>query len=204
MSVLGRLLATWQNPFNETRVHLAPLVRKRGFEIGAHSYGRPKVRFSGHGARLTIGKFCSIADRVEIFLGGNHRVDFVSTFPFGAFPKRWPLAARGHAAYSQGKGDVSIGHDVWIGSGATIMSGVTIGSGAVIAARALVTKDVPPYTIVGGNPAKPIRLRFDEATIEALLALAWWDLPDSEIAELVPLLQSDRVNELIQNLKKSN
>lgn len=191
---------SWRNPFNETRIHLAGIARKRGFTIGAHSYGRPKVRFSESGAKLSIGRYCSIADKVEILLGGNHRTDWVSTFPFSAFRERWPHAAHDEA-YHGTRGDVTIGHDVWLGSGCLILSGVTIGHGAVVAARAVVTKDVPPYAIVGGNPAKTIRLRFEPTMIADLLDIAWWDLPEREVSALVPLIQSGRVVELIEAVR---
>src|SRR5919112_1299826 len=93
------------------------------------------------------------------------------------------------------------GHDVWLGSGAIVMSGVTVGHGAVVAAHAVVTRDVPPYAIVGGNPAKVIRYRFDEETIAALLDAKWWELPREKIATLIPLLQSDRFRELVAAVK---
>jgi acetyltransferase-like isoleucine patch superfamily enzyme len=198
MTLLHRL-KNWRNPHNQTRLHLAPLARRYGFEIGAHSYGRPKVRFPESGRKLAIGRYCSIADRVEILLGGDHRLDWVSTFPFAAFAAVWPAVDDG--GYHASRGDVTIGHDVWIGSGAMILSGVTIGHGAAVAARAVVTKDVPPYAIVGGNPARVIRSRFDAATVAALLDAAWWDLPDAEVAGLIPLLQSGRVHDLIAAVK---
>ena len=123
-----RRLRNWRNPHNETRVHLAALARRYRFDIGAHSYGRPKVRFPESGRKLTIGRYCSIADKVEILLGGDHRLDWVSTFPFAAFPEVWPSAEDG--GYHASRGDVTIGHDVWLGSGVMILSGVTIGHGA--------------------------------------------------------------------------
>src|SRR5690349_18334829 len=128
MQALKRLRA-WRNPHNETRIHLKDLIRRHGFEVGEHSYGRPKVRFPESGRKLIIGRYCSIADRVEILLGGNHRVDWVSTFPFGAFAEVWPTAPN-DAGYHASRGDVTIGHDVWLGSGAMILSGVRIGHGA--------------------------------------------------------------------------
>lgn len=195
MRALKRL-RNWRNPHNETRIHLAALAERWGFVIGEYSYGRPKVRFPESGARLVIGRYCSIADRVEILLGGNHRIDWVSTYPFAAMTGHFPGAAglEGHHATA---GDVIIGHDVWLGSGCMILSGVRIGHGAVVAARAVVTRDVPPYAIVGGNPAKLIRSRFGDATVAALLDIAWWDLPKEEIEPLIPLLQSERIEELI-------
>ena len=196
---LGRRLTAWRNPHNETRLHLARLAARYGYEIGARTYGRPKVRFPESGRKLTIGRYGSIADRVEILLGGNHRTGWVSTFPFGAFPDLWPDAPRD---YDASRGDVTIGHDVWIGSQAMILSGVTIGHGAVVAARAVVARDVPPYMIVGGSPAVSIRPRFDDARVAALLEAAWWDLPEAEIATLVPLLQSPRVDALIEAVRR--
>lgn len=195
MSALHRL-RNWRNPHNETRLHLEHLARRYGFTIGEFSYGRPKVRFPESGCKLTIGRFCSIADKVEILLGGNHRIDWTSTYPFAAFPDLWPSAG-GHADFHASRGDVEIGHDVWLGSGAIILSGVTIGHGAVVAARAVVTRDVPPYAIVGGNPARIIRSRFDEAAVADLVETAWWDLPRAEIEPLVPLLQSDQARDLV-------
>ena len=118
------------------------LAETRGWQIGEFSYGRPKVRFAEAGAVLTIGRYCSIADQVEILLGGNHRVDWVTTYPFSAQRALWKKAPK-TADYHASRGDVTIGNDVWIGSGAMILSGVTVGDGAVIAARAVVTKDVP-------------------------------------------------------------
>ena len=195
---LAARLRNWRNPHNRTALHLGRLVRRYGYVIGDHSYGRPKVRFPDSGHQLTIGRFCSIADKVEILLGGNHRTDWVSTYPFGAFPEIWPEAGQDfHAS----RGDVVIGSDVWLGSGAMILSGVTIGHGAVVAAHAVVVRDVPPYAIVGGNPAKLIRKRFDDDRIAALLETAWWDLPADRVAGLVPLLQSGQIDEAIAAMR---
>ena len=191
-----RRLKTWRNPHNQTAVHLAPLVRRYGFEIEAYSYGRPKVRFPESGRKLTIGRYCSIADRVEILLGGDHRTDWVTTYPFAALPELWPTAAGG-ISFHASRGDVTIGHDVWLGSGCMILSGVTVGHGAVVAAHAVVTRDVPPFAIVGGNPAKLIRHRFEPEAVAALLEVAWWDLEKAEIERLIPLLQSGRVDDLV-------
>lgn len=197
---LRHRLRNWGNPSNLTRLHLAGMVRRHGFEIGEFSYGRPKVRFPETGCKLTIGRFCSIADRVEILLGGNHRTDWITTYPFAALPELWPRGDKDADVHAS-RGDVAIGHDVWIGSDVMILSGVRIGTGAVVAARSVVTRDVAPYAIVAGNPAKLIRLRFDESRIAALLASAWWDLPQGEFAALIPLLQSARVEDLVAAVK---
>jgi len=162
-----------------------------------YSYGLENIRLRdwGEGANIQIGSFCSIGDNVEIFLGGNHRVDWITTYPFGhIFEDEFPHHGEGHPATN---GDVVIGNDVWLGSGCTILSGVTIGDGAVVAAKSVVTKDVPPYAIVGGNPAKVIRLRFTLSQIARLRKKPWWELPDEKIRDLIPLLCSDRVEELI-------
>ena len=156
--------------------------------------GRKSV-FPRAGARLTIGRYGSIADGVEILLGGNHRTDWVTTYPFPALPGLWPEAA-GIAGSHTTRGDVVIGHDVWLGSQAMILSGVTIGTGAVVAARAVVTRDVPPYAIAGGNPARVLRMRFEEAEIASLLASRWWELPREDVLQLMPILMSGRVADL--------
>lgn len=191
------------NPGNQTRLHLAHLIVRRPGQIraGAYTYGRPKVRFPESGAKLTIGRYGSIADGVEILLGGNHRTEWATTYPFPALPGLWPEAA-GMGGHDATRGDVTIGHDVWIGSQAMIMSGVSIGHGAVIAARAVVTKDVAPYAIVGGNPAREIRKRLPEADIATLLAARWWDLPEAEVKALLPLLMSERIGELAARIRR--
>jgi len=199
------LLRRWINPDNQTRIHLARLLarRPRQISVGAYTYGRPKVRFPESGARLRIGRYGSIADGVEILLGGNHRTDWVTTYPFPALAGLWP-AARGMIGFDATRGDVVIGNDVWLGSQAMILSGVTIGDGAVVAARAVVTRDVPPYAIVAGNPAKLVRLRLPEAEVAALLASRWWTLPPEQVSQLLPLLMSDRVGELTAALRQAS
>lgn len=167
------------------------------YEIGNYTYGTPEVLSYGEGARLRIGKFCSIAVKVQILLGGEHRPDWVTTYPFPPLSSDWPEAA-GIEGTPVSKGDVVIGNDVWIGHGATILSGVTIGDGAVVGAMAVVTKDVPDYAIVAGNPARVIRMRFDDATIERLLDLKWWDWPRERIAASVADLCSDRIEDFLR------
>jgi acetyltransferase-like isoleucine patch superfamily enzyme len=159
--------------------------------IGRYTYNAEKIKVYrfGENTELHIGSFCSIAEEVQVFLGGNHRVDWLTTYPFGHINEGVFGAFNGEG-HPQSKGDVRIGNDVWIGNGAVIMSGVTIGDGAVIGARSLVTKDVPPYTIVAGNPAKIIRRRFPDHVIEKLLELKWWEWDDQKINENLHILCS--------------
>ncbi len=182
-------------------IYTSDYLNNPAYEIGKHTYGKPKVYDFGDGGRLIIGKYTSIADETTILLGGNHRMDWVSTYPFPALTDKWPSAV-GIVGHPQSKGDVIIGNDVWIGNGATILSGVTIGDGAVIGARALVVKDVPPYAIVRGNPAKIIRYRFPKRTIKKLLKSAWWCWSDKEVSENVKLLCSNDINSIIKREKR--
>jgi acetyltransferase-like isoleucine patch superfamily enzyme len=201
--VLRGALRRHVNPDNQTRLHLARLIARRPGQIavGAYTYGRPKVRFPESGVRLRIGRYGSIADGVEIMLGGNHRLDWATTYPFPALPRLWPEAA-GIGGSDTSRGDVIIGHDVWLGSQCMVMSGVTIGHGAVVAARAVVTRDVPAYAIVAGNPARVIRMRFEDAQITALLATRWWELARDEVAGLLPLLMSGQVEDVVAKINR--
>ena len=168
-----------------------------GYEAGEFSYGLPEIlNWGGEGRKFRIGKYCSIASGTRVFLGGNHRTDWVTTFPFSVFD---PMAEHidGHPASN---GDVEVGHDVWLGQSCTIMSGVTIGHGACIAACAVVTRNVPPYAIVGGNPARLIRSRFSEAQIEALLQICWWDWSAERIREFYPLILSNNIDGFIKEV----
>lgn len=141
--------------------------------------------------KLIIGKFCSIACGVKfLFTSGNHQLKSLSTYSFPIFFEEWGLDAKNICNAWENKGDTIIGNDVWIGYEAVIMSGVKIGDGAIIGTRAVVTKDVPPYTIVGGVPAKPIRKRFDDTTIESLETLRWWDWDEEKIRCNISAIQS--------------
>ena len=140
---------------------------------------------------LRIGSFCSIACGAKfIFTSANHTMSSLSTYPFPLFYEEWGTPVSEVTAAWDNKGDIVIGNDVWIGYEAVILSGVHIGDGAIIGTRAVVTKDVEPYTIVGGVPAKPIRRRYDRETVMKLEALRWWELPDQEIKRLLPVLRS--------------
>lgn len=139
------------------------------------------------GDRLVIGRFCAIATGAKFVMnGGNHRTDGLSTFPFTIFAG-WRGRWEGELQFPS-RGDTVVGNDVWIGYDALVMPGVAIGDGAVVAARSVVTKDVPPYAIVGGNPATVVRARYDEATVKRLLALAWWDWPIEAITRAIPAI----------------
>jgi chloramphenicol O-acetyltransferase type B len=163
------------------------------YSMGIGSYGLPIVHDWKEGSTLTIGAFCSIAGNVQIFLGGNHHADWISTYPF---PAMMP-GLESITDYGFSHGDVVIGSDVWLCSDSIILSGVTVGHGAVVAAGAVVTKDVAPYSVVAGNPARHIKWRFCEDIRGALLSVAWWDWPTDEIRQIAPLLCSDRISEFL-------
>lgn len=176
------------------RKTLAQRYPQHCFGTGSYADDDFEVRAWGEGARLVVGNYCSIAAGVRILLGGNHRTDWVSTFPFA---EKWAGVPRpvGHPAT---RGDVLIGHDVWIGADALILSGVTVGDGAVIGARAVVSRDVPAYAVAAGNPARVVRHRFDEATIARLLAVQWWHWDEARLRVHLPLLLSDRIEDFLQ------
>ncbi|GAA5224781.1 CatB-related O-acetyltransferase [Membranihabitans marinus] len=154
-----------------------------------------KYHFDFLGDQLIIGKFCMIASDVEFIMnGGNHLTEAISAYPFAIFNNGWESSMDGKS-YPH-KGNTIIGNDVWLGYKSTILPGITIGDGAIIAAHTVVTKDVPPYSVVGGNPGKIIRRRFSEPSIEILLKLKWWDWPIEKITQHVKLLSSDNVSEL--------
>ena len=153
--------------------------------VGRFTYGNPQLMLWGDDERIEIGAFCSIAHNVTIFGGGEHNLNWVTTYPLH-IALGHPNA--GHSGHPTTKGKTTIGSDVWIGHGATILSGVIIGDGAAIGAGSVVVKDVPPYAIVAGNPARLIRYRFDMQTVEKLLELAWWNWPLEKIEENISLL----------------
>ena len=145
--------------------------------------------------RLIIGKFCSIACGAKfLFYSANHTMNSLSTYPFPLFYEEWNLDRADVTSSWDNKGDIIIGNDVWIGYEAVIMSGVTIGDGAIIGARAVVTKDVPPYTIVGGTPAKPIRKRYAEEVINQLLDIKWWDWTEKRISKNIRAIKTGCVD----------
>ncbi len=148
--------------------------------------------------RLIIGKFCSIACGAKfLFNCANHTLKSLSTYTFPLFFEEWNLQKSDVASAWDNKGDIVIGHDVWIGYEAVIMGGVTIGNGAIIGARAVVTKDVEPYSIVGGSPAKEIRKRFTPEVIKCLQELQWWNWPADKIQKSIPAIQSGNITALL-------
>lgn len=184
-------------------VYLEAVVREPGISVGAYTIYNDFVndpldfeknnvlyRYPINGDRLVIGKFCSVACGAKfIFTSANHTMDSLSTYPFPLFFEEWDTPISEITAAWDNKGDIVVGSDVWIGYEAVILSGVHIGDGAIIGTRAVVTKDVEPYTIVGGVPAKPIRRRFDRETIQELEALRWWDLPFEQVRQLLPAIR---------------
>ncbi len=169
-------------------------IEELGWSIGEGSYGKPAVNRYGVDGRLEIGGYCSISQGVMILLGGEHRPDWVTTYPFNFF---WP-GARDIKGHPSTRGDVVIGNDVWIGQGAMILSGIRIGDGACVGARSVVSRDVEPYAIVAGNPARMIRKRFDDKQIEALLAIQWWRWPQEVIEQNLRLMLSPDTDAFIR------
>lgn len=169
---------------------------------GKYTYGAPNIRWKNNTAKLVVGNFCSIAGNVNIYMGGNHRTDWVTTYPFGHIHTNKFDIFNGNGHPST-KGDVIIGNDVWIGENVTIMSGVTIGDGVVIANNSHVIKDAKPYSLVGGNPAKLIKYRFTEDQIEKLLEIKWWYWDDEKINTFTPLLCNNNIDDFIKVALKS-
>ncbi|MDE6349426.1 MAG: CatB-related O-acetyltransferase [Treponemataceae bacterium] len=191
-------------------VYLKNVVTAAGIEVGDYTiyndfmhdprdFERNNVlyRYPVNGDRLKIGRFCSVACGAKfLFASANHTMRSLSTYPFPIFFEEWGLDAANVADAWDNKGDIVIGNDVWIGFEAVILGGVTVGDGAIVGARAVVTKDVPPYTIVGGVPAKPIRKRFSDGVIAELLRLQWWNWPEDRIRKNLAAIQSGRIADL--------
>ncbi len=178
-----------KNYINNPNIEIGDYTYYDDFEDVSNFEKNVKYHFDFIGDKLIIGKFCMIAsDSTFIMNGGNHLTEATSAYPFAIFGGDWQHAMDGKSYPT--KSDTVIGNDVWIGHDATIMPGVQIADGAIIATKAVVTKDVEPYTIVGGNPAKPIKKRFSEATISKLLQLKWWDWDIEKITENVDILTS--------------
>ena len=185
----------WRPPVPApTRDALRDGVARFGWQIGDYTYGTPEVIDPEYGS-LSIGRFCSIASHVTIVIG-NHDHRLITTYPFATLGRDWPTLPDG-ASDHVGRGETRIGHDVWIGKGAFVMPGVTIGDGAVIGAAAVVTRDVAPYAIAVGNPARSVSVRFPEHQVRRLLALQWWHWPLQKLETLLPLLLSRDVERFL-------
>ena len=194
----------YPRPHDRQTVYLKDVITSPNIQVGDYTIYNDFVRdprdfeknnvlyhYPVNGDRLIIGKFCSVACGAKfLFTSGNHAMRSLSTYTFPLFFDAWDLDADNICDAWDNKGDTVIGNDVWIGYEAVIMQGVTIGNGAIVGTRAVVTKDVPPYTVVGGVPAKPIRKRFDAATIEKLESLRWWDWDEEKIKRSIPAIQS--------------
>lgn len=192
-------------------VYLNAVVKDPSIEVGDYTiyndfvsdpllFERNNVlyHYSINHERLIIGKFCSIACGAKfLFNCANHTLKSLSTYTFPLFYEDWGLEKSDVATAWDNKGDIVIGNDVWIGYEAVIMAGVHIGNGAIIAARAVVTKDVPPYTIVGGVPARPIRKRFDEEVVQKLETLKWWDWSAEKIRHCLPYIVNGDIDNLL-------
>lgn len=200
----------YPRPHDKQTVYLKDVVTGPNIEIGdytiyndfAHDprdFEKNNVlyHYPVNGDKLVIGRFCSVVCGAKfLFTSGNHSMRSLSNYTFPIFFDEWDLNAKNIRDAWDNKGDIVIGNDVWIGYEAVILSGVKIGDGAVIGARAVVTKDVPPYTVVGGVPAKTIRKRFDDATVEKLLALRWWGWDKEKIKHSISAIQSGNIAEL--------
>ncbi len=168
--------------------------------MGVHSYGDPKIMvWNRPDAVVKVGKYCSIADNVRFVIDGNHKLQLFSTFPFLE-----QLGWKEYASMPWGKENPTVGNDVWIGSDVVIYSGVHIGDGAVVAGQSVVTKSVPPYAVVAGNPAVVKKYRFSEEVIGKLLQYKWWDLPEEVIREkIIPHAQDvKKVCEILAEIRK--
>lgn len=174
-------------------------VDPTGFEKNNILFNWPEF-----GDRLIIGKFCAIASGTQFIMGSaNHRISSVSTYPFHVFGGDWAKNTPPHLEQLPFKGDTVVGNDVWLGRNCVVMPGVHIGDGAIIAAHSIVTGNVKPYQVAGGNPARPIKMRFDDELIALLLELKWWDFGPEELVGLLPLLcdpDLEKVRRMIQGL----
>ena len=193
---------------NESVVYIKPTITRKNIEVGDFSYfdGSNFEKHVTHhydfiGDKIIIGKFCQIGRNVEFVMNGaNHQMNSITTYPFYIF-KGWDQKPTDEKDLPY-KGDTVVGNDVWIGQNVTILPGIHIGDGAIIGANSVVSKDVPPYSVVAGNPIKLIRKRFDDELIGLLLTFKWWNKPIEEIQEILPLLANSNINEIKDELKR--
>ncbi|AAO54853.1 acetyltransferase, CysE/LacA/LpxA/NodL family [Pseudomonas syringae pv. tomato T1] len=166
--------------------------------VGVGTYGIPDIVDFGDNSILRVGSYTSIAEGVKILLGGEHRTDWITTYPFPAMVEQ----VSDIQDYAPSKGDVVIGSDCWICANAVIVSGVTIGHGAIVGAGAMVVRDVAPYSVVGGNPCKFIRWRFEEDVRDLLLRAAWWDWPMEEVKSVARTLCSSDMDAFLAYIRQ--
>ncbi len=205
--------ALYPIPGHTGTVFLRPLLAQHSeianVEVGAYSYysdfedpciffrRNVAYNFGFSGARLEIGRYCQIAHGTTFVMDdANHAVAGPSSFPFTIFGGAWGAAVPLDAVPFMRKGDIRVGHDVWFGYQSLVLPGVSIGTGSIVGARAVVARDVPPYTVVVGNPARVVRRRFDAATVAGLLELAWWDWPAERVAAAIPALMAGDLAQL--------
>ena len=189
---------------------LKNIITNPNIEVGDYTYyddledvynfeKNVKYHFEFIGDKLIIGKFCMIASGVSFIMnGGNHLSTSISAYPFAIFGHGWEKAMKGKS-YPY-KGDTIVGNDVWLGHNVTVMPGVKIGDGAIIASHSVVTTDVPPFAIVGGNPAKLIRKRFSESNINSLLDIKWWNWPIQKITDHAHLLTGENIEAFLKQV----
>lgn len=186
--------------WRERRSDLRRLQRAGVVSVGAGTYGTPRILdFKYDPTKLTIGSYCSLGEGVTFVLGGGHPTNEVTTFPFRI---KFNLPGAGSDSHPKSRGDIVVGSDVWIGAGATVLSGVVIGDGAVIGAGSVVSRDVPPFSIAVGNPAREVRRRFDQATVEAIIRIRWWEWPIEEIAANIDMISSDDIHRFLEKFDK--
>jgi acetyltransferase-like isoleucine patch superfamily enzyme len=193
---INRYRRTPLTPF--TRDYYAKHPFCNNIHVGDYTYGYPSIFITTGRYDIYIGKFCSIAGGVHMLVDTEHPIHWVTQYPLGHFINSIPKME----TFSEGRGDMHIGNNVWIGLNSLILSGVTVGDGAVIGAGSVVTKDVNEYEIVGGNPAKHIRFRFEPEQINALKEIKWWDWPVTKIQQNSYLLRSSKIDEFIFKISK--
>lgn len=197
-----------------TSVFLKNIVKAENIIVGDYTYyddtrspldwehNNVLFNYPFFGEKLVIGRYCALAEGSVFMMGAaNHRLSSVTTYPFNVFGGKWRDISTPHIDELPHKGDTVIGNDVWIGHKAVIMPGVMIGDGSIVAAWSVVTKSFPPYSVIGGNPARLIRKRFDDELIDLLLKLRWWDKRPEEVTELIPLLVSPDLDDVKNKLK---
>lgn len=193
--------AIFPNPLAKEMCFIKNVIKSPNIIVGDYSYysdWQDSARFEKHCVlfhspelkdKLIIGKFCQLASGIKFIMNGaNHRMHGVSTYPFSAVGGGWEEITPHYLEEAPVKGDTVLGNDIWIGMNSTIMPGIKIGDGAIIATNSTVVKDVEPYTIYGGNPAKFIKKRFDDEMTQLLLTFKWWDLPPAQLSEILPVL----------------